>query len=81
MILLENIESKNNAYKVAANILNKLHQKMHFNGNSITISVSIGISIYPTDSLEETLLIEAADKAMYDIKQLGGNAIQFFSSP
>ena len=81
VILLENIESKNNAYKVAANILNKLHQKMHFNGNSITISVSIGISIYPTDSLEETLLIEAADKAMYDIKQLGGNAIQFFSSP
>ena len=54
---------------------------MNFNGNSITIAVSIGISIYPTDSLEETLLIEAADKAMYDIKQLGGNAIQFFSSP
>jgi diguanylate cyclase (GGDEF)-like protein len=78
VILLENIENKNNAYKVAINILNKLHQKMHFNSTSISIAASVGISMFPEDSVDETLLIEAADKAMYEIKQLGGNAIQFF---
>ena len=41
---------------------------------SITIGVSIGITIYPTDGAEAAALIVAADQAMYRAKEAGGNA-------
>ena len=80
IILLENIESRENAQKVAETIRHKLHQKMLLNHISITLTVSIGISMYPSDGIDECLLIQEADQAMYEIKQLGGNAIRFFKN-
>ena len=36
--------------------------------------------MYPSDGIDECLLIQEADQAMYEIKQLGGNAIRFFKN-
>jgi diguanylate cyclase (GGDEF)-like protein/PAS domain S-box-containing protein len=40
----------------------------------VTIGVSIGITIYPTDGTEADMLIEAADQAMYRAKEAGGRS-------
>ncbi len=79
LILLENIENTDNAINIAEEIRFKLRQKMQFNEVSITLAVSIGISIYPTDGIDANLLMKEADQAMYIIKQAGGNACHLFS--
>ncbi|TVP60311.1 MAG: EAL domain-containing protein [Halomonadaceae bacterium] len=46
---------------------------------TIEISTSVGISIYPEDGNEPETLIQHADMAMYQAKERGRNHIQFFA--
>jgi diguanylate cyclase (GGDEF)-like protein/PAS domain S-box-containing protein len=45
----------------------------------ISITVSLGVSIYPQDGLSNEQLIDAADKALYDAKNKGKNRTVLFS--
>ncbi|BBB62362.1 hypothetical protein UNDKW_4089 [Undibacterium sp. KW1] len=51
-----------------------------FNGHEMTVSASIGISIYPDNGLNGPELLRAADTAMYRIKKNGRNDVSYFSS-
>lgn len=51
-----------------------------FNGHEMTVSASIGISIYPDNGLTGPELLRAADTAMYRIKKNGRNDVSYFSS-
>ncbi|MFZ6712886.1 putative bifunctional diguanylate cyclase/phosphodiesterase [Undibacterium sp. TC9W] len=51
-----------------------------FNGHEITVSASIGISIYPDNGLTGPELLRGADTAMYRIKKSGRNAVSYFAS-
>ncbi|MES2042037.1 MAG: GGDEF domain-containing protein [Pseudomonadota bacterium] len=51
-----------------------------FNGHEITVSASIGISIYPDNGLTGPELLRGADTAMYRIKKNGRNAMSYFAS-
>ncbi|MFZ6653955.1 putative bifunctional diguanylate cyclase/phosphodiesterase [Undibacterium sp. TJN19] len=51
-----------------------------FNGHEITVSASIGISIYPDNGLNGPELLRGADTAMYRIKKNGRNAMSYFAS-
>jgi len=42
---------------------------------TLKMTVSIGVSIYPDDATGETALIENADKALYDAKKFGKNIV------
>ncbi|MCM8826629.1 MAG: GGDEF domain-containing protein [Candidatus Omnitrophica bacterium] len=44
----------------------------------INVTVSIGVSSYPQDSLSSDMLMEIADKAMYKAKQSGKNRVSWF---
>ncbi|MCB2210045.1 GGDEF domain-containing protein [bacterium] len=46
---------------------------------SLGVNISIGISMYPTDSKDSDQLIEMADKALYWVKNHGKGAYQFFN--
>ena len=43
------------------------------------MTASIGISIYPTDGTDASILIKNADSSMYHAKEQGGNNYQFYS--
>ncbi len=45
------------------------------------MSVSIGISLYPTDARDAKGLLKGADVAMYGIKSAGKNAFAFATRP
>ncbi|MBI3728708.1 MAG: GGDEF domain-containing protein [Burkholderiales bacterium] len=51
-----------------------------FNVHEITVSASIGISIYPDNGLTGPELLRGADTAMYRIKKNGRNAMSYFAS-
>jgi EAL domain-containing protein (putative c-di-GMP-specific phosphodiesterase class I) len=48
-------------------------------GQECHVSVSIGVSQYPIDGLDEQTLMKSADMAMYQAKQLGKNNVQFYT--
>ncbi len=46
-------------------------------GHEVFVSISIGISLFPDDAKSVTELIQYADLAMYQAKQVGRNTYQF----
>jgi diguanylate cyclase (GGDEF)-like protein/PAS domain S-box-containing protein len=45
------------------------------------VTASIGVTLYPTDSLDPDTLLRHADQAMYAAKQAGRHRFQFFRQP
>lgn len=65
-------------------VANRIHDvlRAHFdlNGHSIRASVSIGITIYPSDTTDAEMLARFADLAMYEAKRSGRNASRFYTA-
>ena len=59
--------------RVAAKVIKTLTQPFTFDGQTMTISGSIGISLYPNPCHTLTELVATADAAMYEAKQAGKN--------
>jgi diguanylate cyclase (GGDEF)-like protein/PAS domain S-box-containing protein len=81
--ILPSIPSIQDVCRVADKILQTLDQSFVFEGKIMSISVSIGISIYPTDCNETGAselenFLNQADTAMYRAKKLGKNRYEFF---
>ena len=77
--ILSAVEDENDINKVSKLIISKLSMPFDLNGINITISASIGISIYPKDSLLEKELLSYADKAMYNAKKDGKGKNSFYN--
>ncbi len=71
--ILPQLESAHNAKRVAIAIVETLSQPFDLNGEMVTISASVGISIYPQDAKNSKELMQNADKAMYKVKHQGRN--------
>lgn len=67
-VILNNIERREDAEKITAEIAESIEQPIHYKDNTFSISVSIGVVIFPDDADDMTTLISRADKAMYTIK-------------
>jgi len=78
-IMLEGIESPDNAAQVARRVIETLEAPFDLNGSEAYISCSIGISIYPHDGADIDSLVKNADVAMYSAKELGRSTFQFYT--
>lgn len=77
--ILPEMEDDSYSTVVAKKILAAVAQSFTLVGQEFRITVSIGISIYPHDGLDEQTLTKNADVAMYQAKQEGKNNYQFYS--
>ncbi len=57
-----------------------VNEPLELDGHSVRISASIGVALYPQDSLDAELLLRYADQAMYQAKKQGKNAYVFFDA-
>jgi len=64
---------------VAEKILKAMNETILLDQQSVSITASIGISIFPNDSQDRDELIKNAESAMRHIKKQGGNQYQFFA--
>lgn len=78
VLLLPSIERAEDAALCAQKMLAALARPHHTDQGNLSISVSIGISIYPGDGQDAEDLIQNADTAMYFVKKNGGNNYKFF---
>ncbi len=77
-VILPGIRQVDGAAIVAEKILASLSTPFELEKNPVTVTVSIGISVYPLNSETADALIKNADDAMYSAKQLGRNRYEFF---
>lgn len=77
--VISGLETREQAGLVAVNLLAVLSAPFSIDGHEITISASIGISLFPDDSSETTDLLRQADSAMYAAKRAGKNRMTYFT--
>jgi diguanylate cyclase (GGDEF)-like protein/PAS domain S-box-containing protein len=78
VVLLSQVEHAEDAAISARKTLRTLTAPHMIDGKSLNITVSIGVSTYPSDGQDAESLMNRADNAMYEAKQLGRNNYQFF---
>jgi diguanylate cyclase (GGDEF)-like protein len=78
IILLSNIKEPENAAISAKRILVEMPNVQIIEDNEITITTSIGISIFPTDGTESHDLLKNADYALFQAKECGRNKFKFY---
>jgi predicted signal transduction protein with EAL and GGDEF domain len=61
------------AVAVAERIVQSISQPYQLDGRTAEIGASVGISIYPSDTVEASELVECADRALYQVKRSGRN--------
>ena len=73
VLILEALGDPAAAEVVGRRILTTFAADFQFEGDQADLSVSIGIAIQPLAGRSPSQLLEAADRAMYRVKQSGGN--------
>lgn len=79
-IILEGLNEGADAATVAHNIIDALTTPFEDQGNTLFVTISIGISLAPTDAKDAQGLLKNADIAMYRAKERGRNNYQFYAS-
>lgn len=80
-VLVEKAKSSTNVCRAFANqLMNKIHgESISIDGRTLTVSVSIGIAIYPDSALTNEEMLQHADIALHHAKQLGKGESSFFT--
>ena len=73
-------EGPQTAVAVVDKIREALRRPFNLNGHEVTVTASIGITIYPDDGLDADTLIKYADTAMYRAMEAGRDAFRFFTA-
>jgi diguanylate cyclase (GGDEF)-like protein len=77
-IVIQPVTEKQDAAKIAQNILDIVAQPMIVKGSELYITASMGISLSPSDASDGDQLLKNAYTAMYNSQQQGGNNYQFY---
>ena len=65
--------------KFAKKVIDVFREPFKIDKLKLDLNGSIGISIFPDDSLNQSDLVKFADTAMYEAKKNGGNNYKFYS--
>jgi len=80
VILLLDLNADDEFIGSVERILNTLQQPFIIDKNTISISASIGVTLFPQNNNDSDILLRHADQAMYTAKQRGKNQYHLFDS-
>jgi len=78
-VLLAPHTQENHIESTVKKIFETFQTPFQISGHTLTISSSLGISVYPKDGSDYDTLLKNADIALYKSKETGRNSYQFFS--
>lgn len=79
VVILENIKKPNHVIRVLQNMLTHSNKPFVLNAQSLVISPSIGISIFPQDGKDTPTLLKNANTAVSHAKREGRNTFKFYT--
>lgn len=79
-VLLPDLDSGDEATRIAQRMLELMAQPIRLDDQELSVTCSIGISLYPRDGRTGDLLLKNADIALYRAKDMGRNNYQFYLS-
>ena len=78
--MLSEIHRTEDTSVIVNKLLDAIHRPMERPGGAaLRVTASIGVAIFPDDGDDALSLVEAADRAMYEVKKSGKNAIKLAS--
>jgi len=80
VVLLGSINRPEDAARVAERIAESVSAPYQIADVEVSVTTSIGISVYPADGRDSETLMKHADVAMYHAKENGRNGYQFYST-
>jgi diguanylate cyclase (GGDEF)-like protein len=80
VVIAHDVSDRAGAESLARRINASLAEPIDANEMPLTITASIGISMYPEDGLDPEILLKHADIALYQAKDRGRNNHQMFSA-
>jgi diguanylate cyclase (GGDEF)-like protein len=80
MVLLPNMRNAADAGGVAARLIEALHEPMQLAANSLAVTPSVGIAVYPQDGTDAVTLLRHADLAMYVAKRRSPGTYAYYDA-
>lgn len=80
VIILMGIQTNDDINLVADKILKQIAQPISIDDQDLSISSSMGISVYPDDGNDFETLMKKSDVAMYKAKEAGKNTYRFYTN-
>lgn len=80
LVMIDSLAQGADAEPVARKLVDLVAQPIRIEGRELTVSCSLGISIFPEDTRAAAELMRNADMAMYAVKGAGRNGYQFYSA-
>ena len=78
-VILSNLAMTLSVEVIAQNLIDRLAEPFVLGADLVHVSASIGITFYPSDSMEVEELLKNADQAMYHAKNEGRNRFSFYA--
>ncbi len=79
VVLLPRLADPRDAAWVAEKLIDAISQPYQIEGHELEVGASIGISLFPEDGTEATLLLKRADAALYHAKEQGRGRYEYYT--
>lgn len=80
VVIMEEIHQAQDVVALAKKLLAAFNTPFSVKEHELHLSISMGISLYPSDAQDSETLIRNADTAMYRAKEEGRNDFQFYTT-
>lgn len=80
VVIMPEMLHPEDAVRLARKLLDVLCTPVEVAGETVAVTASIGISLFPEDGADRHALVKAADTAMYEAKFSGRNRYSFYTS-
>ncbi len=78
VMVLNGFKNKDDSAIIINKIINRFQKPFYIQNSPFNITFSIGVSVYPDDSLDQQELLKYADMAMYGAKNSGKNRYVYY---
>jgi diguanylate cyclase (GGDEF)-like protein len=79
VVLLPEVEDVQSAAHAAEKLIQSVGEPHSISGQDLSVTLSLGISMYPDDGVDADVLMRNADIAMYQAKRSGRNSYKIFA--
>jgi diguanylate cyclase (GGDEF)-like protein/PAS domain S-box-containing protein len=78
VVIMGGLDNPSQVDLIVSDLLKKMAEPFTLEQETIFISASIGVTLYPQDASNPTEMLRNADQAMYAAKNNGSNSFQYF---